>query len=212
MTGSEIIKRAYELRHYVYWYGGKRQKCTQSLLNEFAKDYPNIYTSTYISKCKVDIKNNEYCCDCSGLVCYAYKIGDIGSYYFPEKYKKWTGTPKNGMILHRNGHVALYNNGYVVEMRGVDYDFCDTRKYVKSEWLNVLYDPNVDYDEKPKYEIGWHQNDFGWWYADTTTSYLKDGFYKVKWSKGEDTFYFTKEGYMILTDSNGVVLQPTNKI
>lgn len=211
MTGKDVINKAYELRNCVYWYGGKRQKCTQSLLNEFAKSYPNIYTNTYITKCKADIKNNETCCDCSGLVSYAMQIPDIGSYYFYDKYPQFReGTPKDGMMLYKKGHIALYNKGYVVEMRGVDYDFTDTRKYNKSEWICTLYDPNIDYDEKPTYTEGWNHDKHGWWYADTNHTYLKDGYFTVPWSGNPNgsKFYFDKNGYCITTDQYGVIKEP----
>lgn len=210
LTGSEILRRAHELEGYCYWYGGKRNRCTQALLNEFAKQYKNIYTATYIAKCKVDIANNRWCVDCSGLVCYAYNRPNIGSYQMPEKYSKWTGTPRNGMILHRNGHVGLYENGFVLEARGIDYDVTNTRKYIASEWQNVLYDPSVDYNEK-KYSIGWHKDEIGWWYADSETTYCKDGYYNLPWSgdpSGKSKFYFDKRGYCICTDNNSVIVQP----
>ena len=209
MYGYEVIEKAYQLKHYVYWYGGKRQKCTQSLLTTLSSQYTKIYTNSYIKKCKTDIANNEMCMDCSGLVCYAMSIPDIGSYQISKKYPTYSGNPKNGMMLYKQGHIALYNNGYVVEARGIDYDFSDTRKYNPSEWLSVHYDPNINYDkQKPSYSVGWHHDTKGWWYADTDSTYLKDGYYRVPWSgniNGTDYFYFDKSGYMIETNADGVI-------
>lgn len=146
MTSYDIIKRAQELKKYVYWYGGKRQKCTQTLLNTLAKQYPSVYTSTYIAKCKKDIDGETRCCDCSGLASYAYNISDLGTYGLKEKYKEWTGEPKNGMMVWKKTHVGIYNDGKVIEMKGVDYDYTENRTYQKSDWTAVLYDPNVDYE------------------------------------------------------------------
>ena len=43
-----------------------------------------------------------------------------------------------------------------------------------------------------KYTVGWHKDDRGWWYADSTTSY-----YKSCWTKINGKWYcFNEEGYM----------------
>lgn len=44
-----------------------------------------------------------------------------------------------------------------------------------------------------KYTVGWHQDSKGWWYADSTNSYYKSCWAKIKgkW------YYFDEEGYMI---------------
>ena len=53
------------------------------------------------------------------------------------------------------------------------------------------------------YTPGWHQDSKGWWYADSTTTYYKDRWAKIKgkW------YYFDKEGYMMSNawkvESNG---------
>jgi glucan-binding YG repeat protein len=43
-----------------------------------------------------------------------------------------------------------------------------------------------------RYTVGWHKDDNGWWYADTTQSY-----YANRWAKIDNKwYYFGKEGYM----------------
>ncbi len=54
-----------------------------------------------------------------------------------------------------------------------------------------------------KYTIGWHQDSKGWWYADSTTTYYKD-----RWAKIKGKWYlFDKGGYMLAdcwhVDSDG---------
>lgn len=149
MTGIDIVNNAlqYTSGLYCYWYGGKRQKCSTALLNQLAKLYPGVYTKSYTAKCKQDIANGLYCVDCSGLVCGAYRIDDIGTVQMEtdSRFKRWTGEPLNGMIVWRKSHVGIYYNGYVIEARGVDYDVTTNRKYKASEWSRVYYVAGTDY-------------------------------------------------------------------
>lgn len=147
MTGEDIIKKALKYKNYVYWYGGKGQKCTTVLLNTLKSLYPSTYTTNYVNKCKKDISAGKYCIDCSGLVCRAYGIKDIGTYQMAtdKRFKEWEGTPLNGMIVWKWGHVGLYYNGKVVEARGIDYDVTTNRTYKKSDWNRIFYFDGVDY-------------------------------------------------------------------
>lgn len=148
MTGSEIVKRAYDLQGYVYWYGGKMQKCTERLAKTMRVLYPSVWTSAYYAKAMKDVAAGKSCADCSALVCHAYNIPMIGSYQIRAKYKTWTGKPKPGMIGWKKGHVGIIKDkkGHLIEMRGIDYDFQDTRYRSTAGCKTLLYDPNVDYD------------------------------------------------------------------
>mgnify|MGYP002765880979 FL=1 len=44
-----------------------------------------------------------------------------------------------------------------------------------------------------RYTVGWHQDSRGWWYADSATTYVRDGWKEInnKW------YYFDSEGYMM---------------
>lgn len=58
---------------------------------------------------------------------------------------------------------------------------------------NVLGDTSLLTGTTGKYTIGWHKDSKGWWYADSTTTY-----YKERWAKIKDKwYYFDKEGYMV---------------
>lgn len=152
MTGKDIVKTALKYKNYVYWYGGKAQKCTSVLLNTLSKLYPTIYTTNYINKCKADIKAGRYCIDCSGLVCKAYGIKDIGTYQMEKdlRFKEWKGTPLNGMIVWKRAHVGIYNDGKVIEARGVDYDVTSNRTYKKNDWEKVFYFEGINYATNAK--------------------------------------------------------------
>lgn len=147
MTGYDIVRRAMELKDYKYWYGGKREKATLALAQRLKKENPSVWDEDYMLKAKIDISHGEKVCDCSGLVCYAYGIGDISSYGLKKKYKVWTGKPKPGMISWKPGHVGIIKtcSGKVIEMRGIDYDFTDTRYRKEAGLMTLLYDPNVEY-------------------------------------------------------------------
>lgn len=145
--GVDIVNRARELKNYVYQYGGKRQKCTQKLADVLQRENPGVQNAAYMKKAQEDIKNGKSCCDCSGLVCYAYGIKDIGSYQLRNKYKVQEGKPRPGMIAQKPGHVAIIEtcSGKIIEMRGIDYDYCDNRYRIEAGLSVILYDPNVEY-------------------------------------------------------------------
>ncbi len=67
---------------------------------------------------------------------------------------------------------------------GLSYTMDGFRKDVKAAMSGTATD---------KYTIGWHQDDKGWWYADSATTYYKSQWAKIK----EKWYYFDKEGYMI---------------
>lgn len=138
---------------YCYWYGGKNQKCTTKLLNTLSALYPNIYTTTYINKCKQDIKNKLTCIDCSGLVCLVGGVSNIGTSQFFSNFKSYTptGKPNNGVICYRNGHCGIMYGGKVLQARGVDYDIQLTI-WSASDWTDYFIYPNVDYSAWDKYQ------------------------------------------------------------
>lgn len=146
-TGKEAVEKALTYKSFAYWYGGKGQKCTDALLAGLSKSYSSIYTSTYRKKCREDIKKGKSCIDCSGLVCKAYGIADIGTYQIASdsRFLTWDGTPKEGMILWKWTHCGIYHDGYVIEARGKDYGVTATRKYKSADWMRVYYMKGVSY-------------------------------------------------------------------
>ncbi len=49
-----------------YWYGSVVYKCTQSLLNRKAKQYPSHYDSSRMARYKDDIAKKKVAADCIG--------------------------------------------------------------------------------------------------------------------------------------------------
>ena len=201
MTGRDIVKRARSLSNLVYWYGGKRQKCTTGLAIRLMTQNPQVWTDSYYKKAVRDIHEQKYCCDCSGLVSYAYVIGDIGSYQMRARFKEWTGTPRAGMIGWKCGHVGIFSSdGWdapIIEMRGIDYDYQECRTFSQCGFTNVLYDPEVDYS-CPDELVGWHSDLTGWWYRHT-------------YGVGPDTYYHDCVkiigGHAYLFDSDGYICE-----
>lgn len=59
--------------------------------------------------------------------------------------------------------------------------------------VNVLADASLLAGTTGKYTVGWHNDGKGWWYANSTTTY-----YKEQWAKIKDKwYYFDKEGYTV---------------
>lgn len=132
-------------KKYCYWYGGKYEKCTQALLNRLSKQYPNIYTQSYINKCRKDIQNNLICIDCSGLVCKCLSIPNIGTEQFASHLAEYKPTIYNlpeGIVCYRKGHCGIIYHGKVLQARGVDYDIVLT-KYNRSDWTKYYYLPSL---------------------------------------------------------------------
>lgn len=152
MTGTEICENANKfVGKYVYWYGGKNQRCTTALLSQLSKLYPKIYTSAYKTKCRQHISAGKYCIDCSGLVCSVYGVGMVGTTQFSKYFQEYTGEIKNGMIVWTSGHTGIYWNGQVIEARGINYGVTNTRKYNASDWSKIWIMQGVEYDMSTKH-------------------------------------------------------------
>ena len=204
MTGQDIVARARSLRDFRYWYGGKREIATEALARRLKKENPGVWTNGYYKKALRDIDGYTRVCDCSGLVCFAYGIRDIGSYQLKEKYKVWTGTPLPGMIAWKPGHVGIIldTDGHVIEMRSQAYDYMETRYRNEAGLTTLLYDPDIDYnvsretsdDEK----TGWHSDSTGWWY-------------RHRQGIGKDTYYHDCAkiigGHCYVFDSGGYICE-----
>lgn len=53
--------------------------------------------------------------------------------------------------------------------------------------------PDWSLVDKPKYEIGWHKDDNGWWYADDTASYYRSCWRDINHHR----YYFNADGYAL---------------
>lgn len=52
----------------------------------------------------------------------------------------------------------------------------------------------IDYKEEPaEYDMGWHHDDNGWWYADTESTYYKNCWQNINGHR----YYFNQDGYAV---------------
>lgn len=198
MTGKEIVSRAKEIgSKCVYWYGGKRQTPTASLATTLARQNPSVWTEEYFDAAIKDIGSGKLVCDCSGLVCGAYGVADIGTSSMPTKFTSMVSLPSPGhftpgMIAWKKGHcgIIIDSNGHIAEMRGLRWDFCTNRTFYGCNFTRVLYSPTVDYTESTSGE--WRQDSIGWYYMKPNGKYARSEFLKIN----NSWYYFNSDAYL----------------
>ena len=200
--------------HYLYGYKG--EVITKALNNSLRSQYPNVWTYSYWTKANSWIGDRAI--DCSGFV--QVNCGgdvEIGSWYMSEH---WESIDKSefdtrkiaGLIGWRSGHVVVFSgkreNGMyeILEASGQKTGL-RRRMANLDEFKKILINPLVVYNSD-KYKIGWNRDEKGWWYSPDGSSYLSNGYFELNWSGGKNTFYFDSSGYCVITDSNGVVIEP----
>ena len=204
MTGKEIVARAQSLSKYKYWYGGKRELASVSLAKRLKSENPSVWTDSYYQEALKDVDGVTHVCDCSGLVCFAYGIGDVSSYGIKEKYQIYTGVPKAGMIGWKSGHVGIFSrDGWdapIIEMRSQYYDYQDKRTYKECGFTKVLYSPSYIYDESSTQnddtKVGWHRDSSGWWYRHTEGTGPNTYYHETFQTINGKRYCFDKHGYI----------------
>nr|DAI48967.1 MAG TPA: hypothetical protein [Bacteriophage sp.] len=216
MTGVEIVAAAKKFKGLVYWYGGKRQLCTVALADRLKRENPNVWTTEYYRKALTDVQHHRRCCDCSGLVCGAYGIEDIGTGSFLKTFKAWRGAPKSGMIAWRSGHCGIFLsdgwNSKIAEMRGIDWDYRENRTFSEAGFTKVLYSPSVSYETLDSAAVpGWHVDATGWWYRHTPGTGPATYYHDCGKIINEHCYIFDNEGYIRELGTLGKRVPPTSK-
>lgn len=199
MTGKEIVEKAKGFKNRKYWYGAKDQVATVELAKALMAANPSTWTPEYYGAAIKMVNGKQRVCDCSGLVCRAYNIRDIGSYQIKEKYIQVDNESdyRDGMIAWKPGHVGIIEKvkgkWILHEMRSLKYGYMKTRTLDEAGIIMVLKSKDIDYDWE--YTEGWHVDERGWWFATGTSkgSYCKS---EVRMIEGE-VYAFDAEGYMI---------------
>jgi len=200
--------------HYLYGYKG--ETITQALNAELTKEYPRIWGQSNYKTKSVEWLGQQ-AVDCSGLIYLATDKNPqclIGSGQMATRWQS-IKTPKAGCIGWRSGHVVIVKEVKgteitIIEAAGIESGIRERVAQVR-EFLKYLLCPVVEYvEEGNKYAIGWNKDNRGWWYSPDGTNYLKGGYYKCPWSKNTagSWFYFDNEGWLVITDSSGVVKEP----
>lgn len=216
MNGIEIAAAAKKFKSMVYWYGGKRQICTVALADELKRENPSVWTTEYYRKALKDVQHHRRCCDCSGLVCGAYGIGDIGTGSFLKAFKVWRGKPKAGMIAWRKGHCGIFlSDGWdskIAEMRGIDWDYRENRTFSEAGFTKVLYSTSVSYETLNQAEApGWHADATGWWYRHTAGTGQETYYNDCVKIIDEHCYIFDNEGYIRELGTLGKRVSPKSK-
>lgn len=152
----EIAKRMIS-SGYVYGYGFKKQQVTETRINQLAKMYPSVYTTSIKSTMKTKIGKTAI--DCSGFVCEAFGMSHMGSSQLKNKmahlYKVNDASKlRNGMIIWRNGHVGLIevdSSGvaWVLEAKGTYYDLSRTKYSDRGKYFTYYGElKGVDYSNQ----------------------------------------------------------------
>lgn len=224
MTANDVVKRALIIGSKCsYWYGAKRQKPTKELANILKASNPSVWNQAYYEAALKDVGSNKLVCDCSGLVCYAIDIPDIGTYTMKTSGRliPYGSIPREGeftpgTVALKPGHCGIVIDayGHIAEMRGLRYDFCKTRTFKECGFTELYKAKNVNYAGQSEYRTGWNRDNIGWWYAygPKRGEYFKSGFKKIgnAWYHFNaagyiDTGFFKADGFYFYSDDNGIL-------
>lgn len=167
IKAEKFIENAKKYLGWKYIYAAKGGEYTEAEIRAFAKQYPSVYTATYLAK---TLKNAGYdATDCSGLV---YLAGNkeylLGSSQLLERAKSKgevvsVADAPPGAVLYKSGHVGIkINDTQHIESRGVDYGVV-IKNLSTQKWTNALLMDYIDYTpdsikpESCKYYIKWLQ-------------------------------------------------------
>lgn len=167
IKASQFVSNAHKFLGYKYIYGAKGNKYTTNQIQQFAKQYPSVYTKSYLTK---SLKNaNLDATDCSGLIYLAtdkeYLLGSSQLYERAKSKGEVISVldAPEGAILWRSGHVAIkVSPTQHIESRGVDYGVV-VKNISTQKWTYALLMDFIDYSTKSitkescKYHIKWMQ-------------------------------------------------------
>lgn len=147
-TSKELVEYAKSLVGSPYVYGVNGRVVTEELIKIKAKQYPKLYTQTYITKARKFIGKVAY--DCSGLIDTFLGVDLSADGYYASAQIKGT-TLKDmpdqpGILIHSSAHIGVYiGNGKVVEARGIDYGVVITNLHERG-WVRWSKCHLLDYN------------------------------------------------------------------
>lgn len=201
-TAKEILEWVETHRTFVYWYGGKREKCTRALADILRKENPSVWTEDYYRAAMLDVEAGHVCCDCSGFVCGAYSYPDIGTSAMRKKFSVWYDAPRAGMIAWKRGHCGIFLcdgwDGPIAEMRSLAYDFQGHRTFKEAGFTTVLYSKSVDYGRAVDTTfVGWHADSIGHWFRHTCGTGPDTYFHDTVQNIAGHVYAFNHDGYVV---------------
>lgn len=150
LYGYELALSARDKVGTNYIYGYKYTKATQEGVNRLARQYPNVFTSSYLNKIKKKGMIGKLAVDCSGLISQYTKKMLGSSQLYAQAYArlpiaKWKDFAI-GTVLWKSGHVGVYlGNGLVAEAKGIDYGTI-VSKITDTKWAYGLTFSWIDYN------------------------------------------------------------------
>lgn len=141
---------------YVYGAKGADGPLSQSKYDFLRKNYPNVFTQSYINKIMSKGLIGKVCTDCSGLI--SWKTGKVlgSAQLYSKAYTRLPMSKLNyfavGTVLWKSGHVGVYcgkdKNGkpICVEAKGIDYGTIQGVITNPNRWTNGLTFSWMDYD------------------------------------------------------------------
>jgi hypothetical protein len=129
-----------------YMYGVNGDVVTEELIKRKAIQYHDMYTTSYIIKCRRHIGKRAYdCTSLTDLFCGVDKSANGWRDSCPKllSIDKLPDVP--GMLVFMEGHMGVYiGNGSVVEARGIDYGVVVT-KVKERPWTSCGKNYLIDY-------------------------------------------------------------------
>ena len=152
LTDIGLVEHARSKLGHAYMFG-YTGIVSETAIQQKKRQYPRMYTTTYINKCRKNI--GRWATDCSGLVdIYVGKDLSASMYYNQASKKGPISTiPKNtpGILVFKkssNGtidHVGVcVGDGTVIEAKGVDYGIVQT-KLTNNGWSLWAYCHLIQY-------------------------------------------------------------------
>lgn len=141
---------------------------------------------------------------CGGFSAYT---PDSAQYY--KNRKQWAGNPrpgdqiffKNSVRIHHTGIVITVSSDRVYTIEGNTSTgpqvianggaVCE-KSYLLTHGSIAGYG-RPDWSLVDRYDIGWHHDDNGWWYADTESTYFKECWENINGHR----YYFNRDGYAV---------------
>ena len=158
LNGNDMKKFVISKIGTPYVYGAKFQHgpLTQQRVDTLARQYPKMFTQTYLNKIKNKQLVGKICVDCSGLISgYTGKILGSSQLYstayarmeFKDFEKFAVGT-----VLWKQGHVGVYcgknskGQPYCVEAKGIDYGTIASLVTPNDKWKYGLTFSDIEYE------------------------------------------------------------------
>lgn len=149
-TNLGLVEFAHSILGCAYLYGCNGRLVTEELIQAKARQYPSVFTPSYIERSRQGIGKIGY--DCSSVIdCYV-GIDKSANGYFSASTIKGEGLlgmpDKKGILVHTDGHIGVYiGGGFVIEARGVDYGVVKTALKDRP-WKRWSQCPYIEYIEE----------------------------------------------------------------